>query len=73
MDDDVSTERNKKLLHKVMEKDKIKIKKDTILSLMKQCYAHCSEYITSETEDVTVASILSDYPVFTLPYIRSPM
>ena len=73
MDDDVSTERNKKLLRKEMEKDKTKIKKDTMLSLMKQCYAHRREYITSETEDVTVASILSDFPAFTLPYIVSPM
>lgn len=73
MDNDVSTERNKKLLHKEMEKDNAKVKKDTILTLMKQCYAHRREYIMSETEDVTVASILSDYPAFTLPYTVSPM
>ena len=56
-----------------MEKDKAKIKMEMTLSLMKQCYAHHREYIASETEDVTVAHILSNYPVFTLPYTLSPM
>ena len=71
LDDDVSNERNKKLLEKEMEKDKSKVKKDTVLSLMKQCYASRREYIISETEEVTVTSILSAYPALSLPYIVS--
>ena len=71
LDDDVSSERNKKLLEKEMEKDKSKIKKDTVLSLMKQCYASRREYIISETEEVTVTSILCSYPALSLPYIVS--
>ena len=73
IDDDIWPKRNKKLLHKEMEKDRAKIKMEMILSLIKQCYAHRHESITSEKEDVTVAHILSNYPAFTLPHTVSPM
>lgn len=67
--DEVSNERNTKLLQKEMEKDKPR--KETILPLLKQTFPSRREQVLSESEGVTVATILKAHPALTLPYAVS--
>lgn len=67
--DDVCNERNLQMLCREMERDKPR--KEHVLTLMRHTFTIRREYVLSETDEVSVATILDKYMGLTLPYAVS--
>ena len=66
-DDDITTSRNKELLIKELEKDSPR--KEIVLSPSRQTYGDRRATILSESEDISVSSLIQKFNELKKPYV----